>query len=148
MKTMRFQPGTFLEIDDFAGGRLVVMVCKDGVTYWDMLDAKDGTPIVIHPSMNPIELGTLVDFCASKALQASMRKMISFFRESNDDRLNSDPLFVMRVLWFVSQKASGELYEPDEAVLNWACAQAKAQQKVCSRIHGYAEKFCSMQSGG
>ncbi|WP_240533956.1 hypothetical protein [Aeromonas veronii] len=104
MKTMRFQPGTFLEVDDLAGGRKVVMVCKDGVTFWDMLDAKEATPLVIHPSMNPVEIGTFAQFSAAKGLQRATRKVIAFLRRRLDTRLDSDPLFVMRVLWFAAQK--------------------------------------------
>lgn len=142
MKTMRFQPGTFLEVDDLAGGRKVVMVCKDSVTFWDMLDAKEATPLVIHPSMNPVEIGTFAQFSATKGLQRATRKVISFLRRHLDTRLDSDPLFVMRVLWFAAQKGAGDAYEPDDEVLNWACEQAQFQQQAAARIHGYAEKFC------
>lgn len=142
MKTMKFQPGTFLEVDDLAGGRKVVMVCKDGVTFWDMLDAKEATPLAIHPSMNPVEIGTFAQFSAAKGLQRAMRKVIAFLRRRLDTRLDSDPLFVMRVLWFAAQKGAGDAYEPDDGVLDWAYEQAQSQQQAAARIHGYAEKFC------
>jgi hypothetical protein len=141
MKTVRFQPGTFLEVDDLVGGRKVVMVCKDGVTFWDTLDIKEATPLVIHSSMNPVEIGTLAQFIAAKGLQRATRKVIAFLRRRLDARLDSDPLFVMRVLWFVAQKGEGDTYEPDDGVLDWACEQAHSQQQAASRIHGYAEKY-------
>lgn len=143
MKTIRFQPGTFLEVDDLVGGRKVVMVCKDGVTFWDMLDAKEATPLVIHPSMNPVEIGTFAQFSATKGLQRATRKVIAFLRRRLDARLDSDPLFVMRVLWFTAQKGAGDAYEPDDVVLDWACKQAHSQQQTAARIHKYAEKFCA-----
>lgn len=142
-KTMRFQPGTFLEVDDLAGGRKVVMVCKDGVTFWDMLDAKEATPLVIHPSMNPVEIGTFAQFIATKGLQRATRQVIAFLRRRLDARLDSDPLFVTRVLWFIAQKAAGDAYELDDGVLAWACEQAQYQQQEAARIHRYAEKFCA-----
>ncbi|MBP8275573.1 MAG: hypothetical protein KAX55_01595 [Propionivibrio sp.] len=143
MKTMRFQPGAFLEVDDLAGGRKVVMVCKDGVTFWDMLDSKEVTPLVIHPSMNPVEIGTLAQYSVTKGLQRAMQKVITYLRRRLDARLDSDPLFVMRVLWFAAQKGSGEAYEPDDGLLDWACEQAQSQQKNAQRIHGYAGRFCA-----
>lgn len=142
MKTMRFQPGTFLEVDDLAGGRKVVMVCKDGVTFWDMLDAKNATPLVIHPSMNPVEIGTFAQFSTAKGLQRATRRVITFLRRRLDVRLDSDPLFVMRVLWFAAQKGEGDAFEPNDEVLDWACEQAQSQQQAAARIHSYAEKFC------
>jgi hypothetical protein len=57
MKTTKFPPGSFLEIDDLQGGRKVVLVGRDGVTYWDTIDAEKVTPLVIHPVCKPIELG-------------------------------------------------------------------------------------------
>ncbi len=142
MKSMRFQPGTYLEVDDLVGGRKVVMVCKDGVTFWDMLDAKVATPLVIHPSLNPVEIGTFAQFSAANGLQRATRKLIAFLRRRLDARMDSDPLFVMRVLWFVAQKRVGDAYEPDDGVLDWACEQSQSQQQAAARIHGYANKFC------
>jgi len=142
-KTMKFQPGAFLEIDDLLGGRKVVMVCKDGVCFWDMLDVGAVTPLVIHPGMNPVEIGTFAQFITTKGLQRATRQVIAFLRRHLDTRLDSDPLFVMRVLWFVSQKGEGDDYAPDDDVLDWACEQAQSQQQAATRIHGYIEKFCT-----
>ncbi|AYK20422.1 hypothetical protein C0073_021840 (plasmid) [Aeromonas veronii] len=138
---MRFQPGTFLEVDDLAGGRKVVMVCKDGVTFWDMLDAKEATPLVIHPSMNPVEIGTFAQFSAAKGLQRATRKVIAFLRRRLDTRLDSDPLRDAGALVRRTEGA-GDAYEPDDGILDWACEQAQSQQQAAARIHGYAEKFC------
>ncbi len=137
-KTMRCQPGTFIEIDDLAGGRKVVMVGKDGVTFWDMLDAKKVTPIIIHPSFNPVEIGSFAQFSSDKELIT--RNVLAYLRRRLDARLDNDPLFVMRVLWFTSKKGAGD-FEPNDAVLEWACDQAVAQQEAVARNHGYAEKF-------
>lgn len=142
-KTLRFLPGTFLEMDDMEGRKKVVMVCKDGVTYWDLLDAKESTPLVIHPSTNPVGLGSFVQFGKDKGLQQATRTLIAYLRRRIDARLDTNPLFVMRVLWFVSQKASGTEYTPDDSVLDWACEQAQAQEQTAARIHKYAEQFCT-----
>ena len=48
-KRTRFKPASFLEVDDLYGGRQVVMVGADGITFWDALDVETVTPIVIHP---------------------------------------------------------------------------------------------------
>jgi len=128
-------------MDDLDGGRKVVMVCRDGVTYWDALDADQATPLVIHPVMNPVEIGTMAEF-AQKAPEAAHR-VIAFLRRRLDQRVDNDPLYVMRVLWAVSQKLqeSGNA-DPDDATLGWACAQAAIQQQTAVRMHGYAATFC------
>ncbi|MNH32862.1 hypothetical protein D3C79_933350 [compost metagenome] len=60
-----------------------------------------------------------------------------------DQRLDSDPLFVMRALWFVSKRASGAQAVPDAATLLWACEQAQGQAQAAARIHQMAKQYCS-----
>lgn len=143
MKPMRFPAGTYLEVDDLAGGRKVALVCKDGVTFLDGMDANVMTPLAIHPCLNPVELGSFAQFCASKGLTQASRKIITYLRRRIDSRLDSDPLFVMRVLWFAAQKGAGDAYVPDDATIVWASEQAQMQQQLAIRIQGYAEKFCA-----
>ena len=59
-KKTRFKPASFLEVDDLYGGRKVVMVGADGITFWDALDVETVTPIVIHPIFKPVEIGPLI----------------------------------------------------------------------------------------
>jgi len=128
---------------DMTGHRKVVMVGKDSVTYWDLLDSEQATPLIIHPCTQPVGLGSFVEFCKSKGLQNATLALIAFLRRRIDKRLDGDPLFVMRVLWFVSQKASGAEYTPDDQTLAWAYEQADAQERTAARIHQYAEQFCA-----
>ncbi|WP_025754289.1 MULTISPECIES: hypothetical protein [unclassified Pseudomonas] len=144
MKIHKYQPGTFIEVDDMAGGRRVGMVCKDGVTFWDLLDSERCTPLTIHPSMKPEELGNLVQFSQAKALGKALQALVSHLQAVDDQRLGSDPLFVMRALWFVGQKASGEAYVPDAETLLWACEQAQAQAQSAEHIHQLAGQYCSV----
>lgn len=144
MKSLRFQPGAFLEIDDLAGGRKAVMVGKDGVTFWDVLDAKQATPFVIHPSLRPVALGSFVQFSAAKGLQSVARQLIAYLRRQQDPRLETNPLFTLRALWFIAQRSTGAGDEPDEAVLQWACQQAQAQEDAALRIQRYAEQYCAL----
>lgn len=141
-KTLKFQPGTFIEMDDLAGNRKVVMVCKDGVTYWDVLDAKECTPIIVHPAMNPVGIGTFVQFGKDKGLEQATRTLIAFLRRRIDSRLDTNPLFVMRVLWFISKKV-GSAGVPDDSMIEWACEQAQVQEQVAARIHKNVEQFCA-----
>lgn len=143
-KTLKFIPGTFLEMDDMQGGKKVVMVCKDGVTYWDLLDANEVTPLAVHPSLNPVAIGSFVQFGADKGLQEAARSLIAYLRRQIDSRLDTNPLFVMRALWFIAQKSIGTNFVPDPAMLEWACAQAQLQEQSALRVHKYAEQFCAV----
>ncbi|MBC3479057.1 hypothetical protein JTH53_24820 [Pseudomonas capeferrum] len=143
MKIHKYQPGTFIEVDDMAGGRRVGMVCKDGVTFWDLLDSDLCTPLTIHPSMAPQALGTLTQFGQGNGLVKATQALVGHLRAVGDQRLDSDPLFVMRALWFVSQRASGAQAVPDAATLLWACEQAQGQAQAAARIHQMAKQYCS-----
>lgn len=143
MKNMKFPAGTYIELDDMVGGRRVAMICKDGVTFWDVLDSEASTPIVVHPSMSPVALGSFVEFSKAKGLEDAMRILVRFFRSRLDNRVETKPLFVMRVLWFVAQKSTGPGFIPDENLLSWACEQAEAQELASSLIHQLAAQYCT-----
>lgn len=143
--SFKFPPGTFLEVDDLYEGRKVVMTCNDGVTYWDSTDTTKCTPVAIHPSQKPKELGTFVSFGQTRSLQAATRKLIDYLRRQNDQRVDSNPLFLMRALVCVASKATGDTgYVPDEKVLEWACSQAQEQETIALKVHQYAEQFVAM----
>ena len=137
MKATKFQPGTFLEVDDLAGGRKVVSGGRDGATYWDVLDANRVTPLVIHPSQNPQGLGSMADFVHAKGLQERVKGVVDHLRGEGLDP-ESDPLFVMRVLWEVANNASGQDY--GQAVL-----AAKAQETAALKIHARAAQYHGQQ---
>lgn len=140
MSKTRFQPGTFLEVDDMAGGRKVVMVGRDGVTYWDSTDAEKVTPLVIHPVMKPVELGALVLFVQNKRLSAAAKRVMESLRARMDAR-QDDSLFVMRMLWNLAPKVEGDGWAPDESLVQWAQQQAEGQDVAVSRVHASAESY-------
>lgn len=137
-KSMRFPPGTFLELDDLAGGRKVSLVCKDGVTFWDLMNAELTTPLVIHPIMNPVELGSMVAFAEANQMQVALKALIAFFRSNNDPRVDEDPLFVMRALWYLKQRADREIAAED---MSWACQQAEGQAAAVERLHEHTKQY-------
>lgn len=58
---MRFEPGTFLEIDDvFAAGRKLVRVRQDGQTYEDLADDPSAVAFPIYPHLRPAEVGDIL----------------------------------------------------------------------------------------
>lgn len=142
-KPMRYPPMTLLEVSDQAGGRKVVMVCKDGVTYWDVLDAGEATPIVIHPALEPKELGDLVVYCQNNGLVPARDALVAFLREQGNARLDSDPLFVVRALWFIRSRATGDNQVPTEEVMQWAIEQALLQERKLVQNHQVIERFCT-----
>lgn len=145
MKNMKFMPGTFLEVDDLVGGRKVALVCKDGVTFLDVLNIEKATPVVIHPSMNPVGLGTFAEYSKSKGM-AVTRRVVEHLRKQSDQKIDNDSLFLIRVLWFVTKKGSGDAYTPDDSTLCWAVEQALEQENTAARNHGYAKQYCNINS--
>ncbi|MBK4987434.1 MULTISPECIES: hypothetical protein [Pseudomonas] len=143
MKIEKYQPGTFIELDDMAGGRRVAMVCKDGVTFWDSLDTACCTPLTIHPSMHPTTLGTLVQYARDQGLEKAVETVVSHLQAAGELRLENDPLFVMRTLWFIARKSTGAGYVPDTEVLRWASEQAHVQEQAVARIHQLAGQYYS-----
>ncbi len=142
-KPMRYPPMTLLEVSDQAGGRKVVMVCKDGVTYWDVLDAAEATPIVIHPSMEPKELGDLVTYCQHNGLVPARDALVAFLRKEGNQRLDADPLFVVRALWFIRGRITEDNQVPTEDTMQWAVEQALLQERKLVQSHQVIERYCA-----
>jgi len=142
MKSMKFQPGSYIEIDDLAGGRRVALVCKDGVTFWDLLNSTACTPLAVHPIMGPVELGTLVEFSKRNGLETATKALVAHLRSAGDARVDTNPLFVMRALWFVQKQSTGTGFVPEPSLLVEACEQAEAQEQAAGRIHQLAEQYC------
>lgn len=140
MKNTKFQAGTFIELDDPAGGRKVGLVGKDGVTFWDAIDHDSVTPLLIHPVMQPRELGSLVSFAHARGLGAAAPAVLAALRRQMDARQN-DALFVMRVLWCLAPQAHGDDWTPDQATLAAALEQAEAQQARALRVHAQAQRY-------
>ena len=104
-KKTRFKPASFLEVDDLYGGRKVVMVGADGITFWDALDVETVTPIVIHPIFKPVEIGPLIEFARRNDLLDVLRTLAQQINDTQDGRAQRDPLYVMRALVAYSKGA-------------------------------------------
>lgn len=135
MSQMKFPPESFLEVDDLFGGRKVVMVCRDGVTFWDELDHERVTPIQIHPVINPVSLGGFFEFINARNLKEWFASVVAFLREKSDDRVTSDPLFMVRMLWAVSMRVKEGKELEKEETLAWAMTQAEEQTALARQIH-------------
>lgn len=148
MNHIAFQPGVFIEVDDSFGQRKVVMVAGDGVTYWDALSVQGVTPVVIHPVMNPIEIGGFVQFAQERGLQDVLRHLVGFLKQREDPRVSKDPLFLMRVLWTLAKRAQNTDWIPSEGDLIEACEQANEQEKRALSIHRHADQYYAKQDSG
>ena len=142
MKATKFQPGTFLEMDDLAGGRKVVSVGRDGVTYWDLLNETQVTPLVIHPSQNPQSLGSIADFTHANNLQDKVGEVVRHLADKGLDPENN-PLFAMRVLWQVARDTSAST--SDETRFAHAVVAAQAQEAAALQVHKRAAQYCGQQ---
>ena len=145
MKPLRFSPGTFLEVDDLQGGRKVVMVGKDGVTFWDALQTDVVTPLSVHPVMNPVSLGSMVAFLQSKGISQATLKVREVLRAQLDER-SDDSLFVMRAAWALAAKGIKDGDAVDDLVLQDAIEAARKQERVAIGLHQVIEKFVGGQA--
>lgn len=132
-QTMKFQPGSFLEVEDLHGGRKVVMVGRDGVTMWDSVDPSRVTPISIHPVFKPISLGALGTYVQANGLGDLARSVLDWLR-ANGDRREDDALFVVRMIWS-AVTAAVEPAEVTQDQLQAAFRAALAQEARALRTH-------------
>lgn len=140
-KTQRYKPGAFLEMNDLCGGRKVVMVGRDGVTYWDSLNTNESTPIVVHPVLQMQELGTLVSYIRENELSIVVVKVMNHLAIHMDPRA-TDSLFIMRVLWSITQKSGAKLMSVDDETLQWALKEAASQESNAVRVvHSNAARY-------
>lgn len=142
MKTMKFPVGAFLEMDDLKGGRKVVLVGKDGVTFWDSVHTDLVTPVVIHPVFNPVELGTMVRFIQAHGLTEAAIKVRSMLRARLDPRAD-DALFIMRALWSLADTAAFDSAPSDE-VIQIAMSKADEQERSALSVQQATRRCCDV----
>jgi hypothetical protein len=140
MKATKFQPGSFLEIDNLRGGRQVVLVGRDGVTCWDCRNATEATPLVLHPVMQPLDLGTLASFVHSAGLLAAVPVVMQFLRVEHSGREN-DSLFVMRMLRSLPSAPTTD-WSPDTPALKQAYREAEQQEILGGQLQSYTRQYC------
>lgn len=139
MKAMKFQPGSFLEIDDLREGRQVVLVGRDGVTCWDCVSATEATPLILHPVMQPVDLGTLASFALSRNLSAAVPIVMQSLRLRHQGREN-DSLFVMRMLWSLPSAPTVD-WAPDAPALDEAYREAEHQEVLACQLQSYTRQY-------
>lgn len=138
-KTMRFQAGSFIELDDFHGGRRVAMVCRDGITCVDSMNTAESTPLFLHPVMEILPLGTLMEFVVRHDLRNAMAQVV------DDAVLNDEPipdaLMLIQRLWFLNRFGiKGDMTISPE-VLKQAKDSANTQRENALLIHHYAAHY-------
>jgi hypothetical protein len=143
--TMKFTPGTYLEIDDGMGARMVVRVVDDDdATFWLSTDTSKATPLLIHPAFKPTALGTLAQFIQTNGLTEASKRARELLRMRLDKR-QDDALFIMRMLHCLAPKVQGEHWTPDDGLLQWAQQQAEKQESIAEHIQSNAEQFHRLQ---
>lgn len=133
-KQSRYTAGNYLEVDDLGGGRRVVLVARDGLTYWEAMDVEAVTPIAIHADLHPVDLGTLHEFAHARGLKTALKVLIAHAGEQLDARID-DPLFVGRALWVLAQQGLKGEATPDLTALREALQRAEAQGNVVLATH-------------
>ena len=136
-KKTRFRPASFLEVDDLYGGRKIVMIGADGITYWDALNVETVTPIVIHPIFKPVEIGPLVEFARRNDLLDVLRSLAQQINDTQDGRAQRDPLYVMRALVAYSKGAC----DGSAGAFEKAVEAANEEEKRAMGAQAIYEKF-------
>ncbi len=143
-----YTPGTFIEIDDLYGNRKISMVAKDGITFWDAVSVDSVTPIIIHPVFNPVELGSLMDFVQKHKAEAVLAAVAAFFKRKLDDSLESDPIYLMRIIWaFVSIKNPPYESDVSDSNIEDAIAMAQEQNRNVMELHEFTVQFVNKEWG-
>lgn len=137
MKKLKYPLGNFLEIDDLHGARKVVMVGRDGITFWDAIDIDVVTPIIIHPAMSPVDLGTLMNFVKQNALLTVASQLVQYLHLIRP----GDSLFAMRTLWCLAKQKHGDDWSPGEAEFKQAIASATDQEALALKNHEYTFNY-------
>lgn len=150
-KNLKFRPGIFLSIDDVSGGRKIVMVCKDGVTFWDAMNANEVTPIALHSALAPTEVGTFMEYIETKSAAVAAQALLTHMRLKMDSRVDGDALYVMRALWHavndLDAAVVGSMNWPDEAArFEKACQTADEEEARALRMHMHAEAFNKVEA--
>ena len=138
-KKTRYKPASFLEVDDLYGGRKMVMVGADGITYWDALDVDAVTPIVIHPIFKPVEIGPLIEFARRNDLLDALRMLTQHINSTQAERAQRDPLYVMRVLVAYSKGAC----DGSEDAVERSVTSANEEEQRAMGAQAIYEKFAS-----
>lgn len=136
-KVTRYTPTSFLEMDDLHGGRKIVMVGADGITYWDALDVERVTPVVIHPVFKPKAIGGLVAFARQHDMIAGLRALTARINDRQADRAKRDPLYVMRAMVAYSTGVA----DGSDAALDAALAAANAEEKLALDTQEVIERY-------
>lgn len=141
-----YTPGTFIEIDDLYGNRKVSMVAKDGITFWDSVDAEAVTPIVIHPVFKPVEIGSLMDFVLKNKAESVLTSVGEFFKRKLDDSLESDPIYLMRIIWaFVSNNNQPYDSVVQDADIEKAILIAQQQTRSALELHEFTAQYVNKE---
>lgn len=131
-KPTRYRVSNFLEVDDLAGGRKVVMVGADGITAWDdVADVEATTPLVPHTIFRPVDLGSFMEYVRKYDLVEVVRAAA----ERLDMPQREDRLFMMRVLVaYTKARVNGE------PSLDEAITAAYAEQARALEMHRYLQQ--------
>jgi|GEM_PF-1848392 len=143
MKTLRFPAGTFLVIDAPQGGRRVVLVCRDGVTTVDSMDAYVSTPLTIHPAYRPEPMGTLTEFVMATGFAPLMPQLIGYARQFPG---LADGLSFVRFLFEILQATSAAgiyLTQLTEPMADAARDKVMAEAEVVAKQHAQIAAYCA-----
>lgn len=115
------------------GGRKVVLVGRDGATFWDDTDSEEVTPLVIHSMLDPVALGSVTEFVRAQRLTSAAKRVVGSLEARRDDSL-----FLMRLLHALGAarpQGQGDDWIPDESALRAARERVEAQSRAIRDVH-------------
>jgi hypothetical protein len=145
---VKWNPGSFIEVDDLFGGRKVVMAGQDGITFWDGPATKIASPLVVHRVLRPQPLGSLVAFVRGNGVTPFLKEVLRLVDRDCHDR-GSDALFFMRVVWSLvrNRGVSGAPWAPQEEDISRAILDAEQQEKRALELQRRASEYLHSTSG-
>lgn len=140
--TLKFQPGSFVELDDLNGGRRVALIGRDGISCIDSMDVSLATPLFLHPVFAPRGLGTLMEFVKENRLHGALM-LVSVEPRAGDEPM--DVLQLMQRLWCLSRMGLSEDKLPTSDQLADSRVQAAMMRNKAEEIHRYAARYQAPQ---
>jgi hypothetical protein len=139
-KAAEFQPGSFLRVNDLLGGKKIVQVGQDGVTFLDCIDTSKVTPIPLHPIFEAESLGTISHFVRTHQVSSAVVAIMEFLEQTNSPR-RDDSLFIMRMLLNVIDMKRPEGWLPPEPLILSLYDSAENQERSALEIHKACENY-------
>ncbi len=124
---MSLPPRSLVEIDDLAGGRRLAMVRLDSATYSEQGMNAESTPGMLHPILNPQQLGTFWEYISKNNLQEVLHAAMNYLRRARQHDVIEDPVMLPKMVHALMQ--SGKLNNISDIHLSNALGKIRRDEQ-------------------